>query len=780
VDPQEKHELMLTFQVELEEHLATLNKGLLTLEERRPQEEQKPLLENLFRAAHSIKGAARGLDLWDIEMVAHRLEDVLSAIRRGELSPTAELFDAMFPAVDALREALAAHLRGERLPARQRNQLLARLDAALQGAGEQGSGGAGEQGDTETWEHGDSHPHPLSASPLPRVTVSQHEETVRVATAKLDALMDGMGELLVARLRTEQRLRELREIQQRLADWQKNWRRVRWHYSLLQQDSFQSKGARNKRVCDPATLRPGNVAPLLDFLAYTEEHLKTVNNRVDSLVRRFTSDHGRLILVSDDLQGNMRRVRMLPIATLFDIFPRMVRDLAREQGKEVTLRVEGAETEVDRQVVEAMKDPLTHLLRNAVDHGIESPDQREAAGKPRSGTIHLRAAQKGDTILLEVADDGAGIDLEAVRQAAVDRGFLTAQEAAGLDNEEAMQLIFRSGLSTLPRATELSGRGVGLDVVRENLERLHGLIEVSTTCGEGTTVALTLPLTMATCHVLLVEVVGQTVAVPTMSVDCLLLVDAADVGYVEGKPVIRTDERPLRLISLARVLELSQACPEPGRRVEERLDPGQKIPVIVLGAVEKRVAFRVDGFQGIQEVVIKSLGPQLSRVRNVAAVTILGNGEVVVILNVADLMKSAHTGPAAIAPPPVEVREVRRRRVLLVDDSITTRTLEKNILESAGYEVLVAADGEEAWALVQSEPLDAIAADIAMPRMDGFVLTEKVKGDERFKDLPVVLVTSLESPEDKIRGLEAGADAYITKSTFDQLEMLDAIERLIG
>jgi two-component system chemotaxis sensor kinase CheA len=772
-----KRQLMVTFQAELEDHLGTLNRDLLALEEGPPQEEWEPLLADLFRAAHSLKGAARAVDLQDIETIAHRLEDVLSAIQRRDLSPPPELFDVLFRAVDSLREAMAAYLRGETLPAEQRDQLLARLEAAVRGETETfGDAVTRRRGDAETQRQGDkemeitasprhpltpSPPHPVSESSSLPITPSPPEETIRVATAKLDALMDGMGELLVARMRTEQRLAELQTLQQQLTRWQKCWRQVRSHYHLrfpISDWSFDH--------------RPSDIAPLLDFLAHNEEHLRALSAEIDGLLCRFASDYSRLTLLTGDLQDGVRCMRMLPIATLFDLFPRMVRDLARERGKEVTLRVVGADTEVDRQVLEAMKDPLTHLLRNAMDHGIETPDDREAVGKPRRGTIHLRAAQKGNTIVLEVADDGAGIDLPAVRGAAVERGLLTAQEVASLSDQEAMQFIFRSGLSTLPEVTSLSGRGVGLDVVRENLEGLHGLIEVDTALGQGTTFTMTLPLTLATSRVLLVEVAGQMVAVPAMTVERILRVEASAVGRIEGRPAIRADGRPLPLVSLAQVLELPE--------VEAPLAPGQRIPVVVLGVVEKRIAFRVDGFRGTQEVVIKNLGPQLSRVRNVAGVTILGSGEVVMILNVADLMKTAQVGPAMAAPLPVEVREVRRRRVLVVDDSITTRTLEKNILESAGYEVLVAADGEEAWALVQSEPLDAVAADIAMPRLDGFVLTEKVKSDERFKELPVVLVTSLESPQDKIRGLEAGADAYITKSTFDQLELLETIERLIG
>ena len=764
MDPREelKRQLMVTFQAELEEHLGTLNKGLLALEEGPASEEREPLLAELFRAAHSVKGAARAVSVKDIEIIAHQLEDVLGAIQRGELSPTPELFDVLLPALDTLREAMATHLRGESLPREQRKQLLAELEAAV-------------RGDMVTRRHGDTETpegEAVTPSPLHPVAVSPQEETIRVTTGKVDTLMAGMGELLVARMRTEQRLAELRTIQERMARWDKSWQQVRTHYSRLQRQNGQGREVALRRAQDVPLRRAQDVAPLLDFLTINQEHLAAINAEMNSLLRTFASDYHRLSLLTDDLQDAVRRVRMLPIATLFDLFPRMVRDLARERGKEVTLQVEGADTEVDRQVLELMKDPLTHLLRNALDHGIEPPDQREAVGKPRRGTIHLRAAQQGGTIVLEVADDGAGINLEAVRQAAVKQGLLKAQEASGLSDREAMELIFRSGLSTLGQVTDLSGRGVGMDVVRENLERLHGLIEVETAPGQGTTFTLTLPLTMATSHVLLIEVAGETMAVPTTTVERILRAEAPSVGSIEGKAAIRLGGRPLPLLSLAQVLELPAG--------EAPLTPDQKMPVVVLGVAERRIAFRVGGFQGTQEVVIKSLGRQLSRVRNVAGATILGTGQVVMILNVADLMKSAQVGMAVTTPLPVEAREVTRRRVLVVDDSITTRTLEKNILQNAGYQVLVAADGLEGWALVQGEPLDAIVADIAMPRMDGFALTEKVKGDERFKELPVVLVTSLESPQDRIRGLEAGADAYITKSSFDQQELLETIERLIG
>jgi len=667
---------MITFQAELKEHLGTLNKGLLALDQGPPPEEREPLLADLFRAAHSLKGAARAVDLRDIESIAHRLEGVLGAIQRGELSPTPELFDILFPALDALPEAMAAHLRGESLPAGQRDQIPARLEATLQGEVPPPPVPPEPKPKTSevSQDFGSLEPAPEPPSPRPPRPAAT-EETIRVATAKLDALMDGMGELLVARMRTEQRLAELQALQQRLTLWEKSWRQVRTHYNRLQRHR-EGSGPGDAETATPqngplaastwlsAGLAPldhallptqdgagdgqdkqaQEVAPLLDFLTGNEQQLKTFSAGMNSLLGSFTSDYSRLALLTDDLQEGVRRVRMLPIATLFDLFPRMVRDLARERGREVTLQVEGAETEVDRQVLETMKDPLTHLLRNAVDHGIEPPQQREAAGKPRQGTIHLRAAQRGNTIVLQIADDGAGIDLKAAQRAAVERGLLAAQEAASLSDQEMVQLIFLSGLSTLREVTDLSGRGVGLDVVRQNLERLHGLVAVDTNPGQGTTFTLTLPLTMATSHVLLVEVAGQTVALPTTTVERILRVDVADVAHVEGRPAIRAHGRPLPLIPLAQALELPQA--------ETPLVADQKLPVVVLGAVEKRVAFRVDGFTGTQEVVVKSLGRQLSRVHNVAGATILGTGQVVMLLNVADLIKSAQVGLAVTAPPP--------------------------------------------------------------------------------------------------------------------------------
>jgi two-component system chemotaxis sensor kinase CheA len=453
----------------------------------------------------------------------------------------------------------------------------------------------------------------------------------------------------------------------------------------------------------------------------------------------------------------------------------MVRDLAREEVKEVRLRVVGADTELDKSVLELLKDPLVHLVRNAVGHGIEPPGDREARGKPREGTITLEARSEGRTAVIAVADDGAGIDARRVKEAALRRGIIQPQDAAALDEPELVALVFRPGLSTSAAVTDLSGRGVGLDVVRGNVERLHGRIEVDSSPGRGTRFRITLPLTLTTTHALLVRARGQTFAIPLASVERIVRLPSGEGAAMAGRRALRFLDRPVALVGLADVLGLP---PHPAGGGDEVT--GGPPTAVIVAAAERRAAFLVDGLLGEQEIVAKSLGPQLPRVRHTAGASILGTGEVVIILSAVDLVASAQrvqvhektAAPGQAGPP-------RRRAVLVVDDSITTRTLEKSILEAAGYEVRVATDGVEAWTILQQTGCDLVVADVMMPRMDGFELTRRVRGDPTLKRLPVILVTSLESREDKERGAAAGADAYIVKGAFDQDTFLETVRRLL-
>jgi len=793
-----KKKIMQTFSAEFNDHSRTLNNGFLELENNPSKEDQNQLLEELFRCAHSLKGSAQAVGLGRIAGFAGNLESALSKIQHGKLTPTPEIFDTLFSYLDMMKQAMAVQPGDGNRSAEQKDgrsgfaeavqaQQAPASAAAVPGEGDDPAAASDPEpniphptatGPEQAPADRSAEPSKIETSPegsvqdrslLPKddsyTTVQPSHlldfstDTIRVATEKIDTLMDGVGELLVARMFAEQRLEEVKTLQQKLIRWKKSWRSVRNHYHALRRKKSSSSVL---------------AAPLFEFLGHNREHLKTLDRGINGLIGSLKNDHNHLALLTDNLQNKVRHVRMLPIDTLFDFFPRMVRDLARKRKKEISFRMEGGEFELDRHIIESIKDPMIHLLRNAVDHGIELPDQREKAGKNRRGTILLRAVRKGNTIVLNISDDGAGIDIDALKETAVNRKFLTVDEIDALSDQEAVELVFRSGLSSLTRVTDLSGRGVGLDVVRRNLEVLHGLVRVDTFTGRGTTFTLTLPLTLATSQVLLVAVADQTLAVPIASVERIQRIAFSDIGCIDGKDAVSINNTALPLVSLARFLGLDASALE---RPESFI---RTVPIVILGLGEKRVAFRVDRFLGTQEVVIKTMGRQLRRVPNIAGATTLGDGRVVMILNVTDLLKSAHISPAITKRKPAEVREIRRRNVLVVDDSITTRTLEKNILENAGFSVLAAADGEEAWALIQNDPPDVIVADIDMPRMDGFDLTQNVKNNDRYKNIPVVLVTSMDRKKDRIRGMESGANAYITKQMFEQQALLETIEELMG
>jgi two-component system chemotaxis sensor kinase CheA len=687
-------QLLAIFAVETTEHVQAMNRHLLALEGGATGEAREVLLPELFREAHNLKGAARAVSLSEVEALAHELEDLFARMKAGRLEPDRELLERAFRQLDAIEELVRAATGGS-----------AEAEPPPDGPADAGPA-----------------PAPAPAPPpVPRAPAG--DDSVRVATAKLDALMAQVGELLVMELGVEQRLDDARSLEAELAT-----------------------------------------------AGQSSERLRAARKSLSVLRQRLQADVRTRAQVTAELGADVRRARMLPVATLFQAFPRMARDLARDRGKEVTVAVDDGGTEVDRSVLEQVKDPLVHLIRNAIDHGLEPPDVRAAAGKPRTGRISLRARQRGDTLLVEVADDGAGIDPARVRATAVERGLVTADAAAELPDRDALGLIFRSGFSTSPVVTDLSGRGVGLDVVREHVDRLHGSIDVAGEVGNGTTVSLSVPLSVSTMHCLLLEAGGQTFALPVTGVERIVRVAPGQVRRAEGRQAVQVDGRPVVLASLAEVMGLGPPAPAE--------DPDDKRPVIVAAGQGRRVGLLVDRLERTQELVVKSLPAPLVRVRHVAGATILGSGRAALILSSADLTASVEraegaghgTAGTALAPAPT---------ILVAEDSITTRTLEKSILEGAGYRVRVAADGAEAWRLLQENGCDLLLTDVEMPEMDGFELTTRVRADQRLRDLPVVLVTSLDSDEDRERGVSAGADAYVVKGAFDQERLLDTLRRLL-
>jgi two-component system chemotaxis sensor kinase CheA len=778
--------LMATFLEELEEHVGALNRELLALEKEADPARRAELLQTLFRSAHSLKGAARSVNVGLIESACHQMEDILSEARDGGTALAPEVFSLLFATADAIEEAGMRLREQQDLSGAPLAAMLPRLEAAAAGQvpvirGEESGGKdnsshsfhAGltlrrihESETNDTNEMNETNPPP-APGPSPHYTGARGEPgpdsqlagSVRVASEKLDAFLARAGELLVARQRVQSRAEDVIALRESVGRWAKEWRRVekglrKW----LDKDSRDGGEAAGRGPNG----RPSQSAAAV--LGRTGERLRQLEKDLDRLYDNMARDRRQLKHAAEGLDGELRRVRMLPFAGACQGLDRMVRDLAQSGGKEVELVVEGGEVELDRSVLEGLKDPLRHLIRNAVDHGAESADERGRAGKPPHARVTVTAAFRGTHVAVEVADDGRGLDLDALRQQLRRRNL---PEPA--DERDLARAIFLPGLSTSRLVTDVSGRGVGLDVVKSRVEALHGTVDVTFSPGRGTRFALAVPLTLTTLRALLVGVGGQTLALAGTSVQKLVRVGPADLATVAGRDMLRLGDAPLPVAGLAETLGLTPRAPATA---------AARRPAVIVAAGERRMAFVVDEFIAEREVVIKNLGSRLRRVPLVSGATILPSGKIALVLNAANLIRAGLArGPAAAVP--AAVTPPAKRRILVADDSVTTRTLEKSILEAAGYEVLVAADGAAAWRLLQERGADLLVSDIEMPRMDGLALAEAVRASPRFRELPIVLVTARASEEDRARGARAGADAYLVKSAFDQKNLLETIAQLL-
>jgi len=764
--------LLATFRIEANEHLQAMSSGLLDLEKTPAGQRSTELVEKVFREAHSLKGAARAVNLTQIESVCQSLESVYAALKGKHLVVSAPLFDLLHQAIRGLGELLAADAGASTAS----QPPIAALIRQLDGAAELSVAERGEPTPAITAQA--IPPVLFSETPAePAAAATAHaappslglaSETVRVSTAKLDAVMRQVEELLSPRLASGQRARELRETAAVLATWKKERARIQPALRLIDRSI-----GRGDRINGTA----GNQQQFTKLLEYLDDeslHMKTIEDRLVSLAYSAEHDQRTLAGMTDNLLHDVKEMHLLPFSSLLEVFPRFTREFARDQAKEVELVIQGGEIEVDRRILEEMKDPLIHVLRNCIDHGIEKPAAREQKRKPPRGTITITISQRDSgKVEILVIDDGAGIDAAKVKYAARKLGIVSAEEADKLGERDAIALTFRSGVSTNPIITEVSGRGLGLAIVREKVERLGGMITLESRHDAGTGLRIVLPLTLTTYRGILVRAGDHLFVIPATDVERVMQVADKDIRTVENRETIPLDGQTVSLVWLSDVLDMprSNAAGEPGA--------GAQALVLSLGLV--RVAFRVEEILGEQEVLVKVLGPQLVRVRNVAGASVLGTGQVVPVLNVPDLMKSA---VKPMAPPlaPVAVGKsaaTKKQSILVVEDSITSRALLKNILESAGYNITTAVDGIDAYTALKTGAFDLVVSDVEMPRMDGFDLTAKVRADKQLAQMPVVLVTALESREHRERGIDVGANAYIVKSSFDQSNLLEVIRRLL-
>ncbi len=818
-------ELRNLFKTASEEHLQNLESGILNLE-KNPNDLAG--LEELLREAHSLKGDARMLGVRDVETLTHQLEHILGSIKRGEMAIAPIICDRLGQGLDALSKLVEEAVTGKasgvntfhvlanlmganpnppanqnqqpseiNQQAEQPDQLAVEPNSSFpndlaelpfceiayeipQPQEEDPFSGTGilpvPPSPSEEWaikkaEDGKiaklESNQPLNSSPLSGYRI----ETIRVETRNLDVLMTQAGELTVTKIRIAHRLAEIEELVSLWEEWSR--------------DAFVNRfalGKVNSNVIAPGKLnnRGLGILPVMgDSLrdAYDRrsiERLDRLGNLVNRLGNSVYEDTARLDIIATDLEEGIRTLRLLPLSTIFQLFPRLVRDLSRQQAKEVELLIEGGDTKADKRILEEMKDPLMHMIRNCIDHGIEMPAEREQMGKHQTAIIRLRGYQTATNIVIEIADDGRGLDTERIKQTALKRGICREEEIATMTTTQIHALIFAPGFSTRTLITEVSGRGVGLDVVRTNVERLKGTVQVESTLGKGCIFRLQLSTTLATTHVLIVQVEGISYALPVEFVQTTQLVALDDIFAIEGRETIILNGHPVSVANLADLLELRIAT------IPKLPSESKHLPCIILKVGDQQLGLFVDALIDEQDVVLKPQSKLLKRVRNVTGATILGTGEVCMILNPTDLMKSVQKRTSSpTRSQPVDSVAIKKQVILLVEDSIATRTQEKRILENAGYEVVAAVDGLDGFNKLRTHTFDAVVSDVQMPNLDGLSLTVKIRQYQEYNELPIILVTSLASDEDKRRGAEVGANAYITKGAFNQEVLLETLRRLV-
>jgi two-component system sensor histidine kinase and response regulator WspE len=494
---------------------------------------------------------------------------------------------------------------------------------------------------------------------------------------------------------------------------------------------------------------------------------------LDDQTRDF-DDHATL---AEDLNTRLYREvilsRMRPFSDGIHGLARMVRDMARALGKSARLVVEGDKTEVDRDVLERLESPLSHLLRNAVDHGLEPPGERVAAGKPEAGTVRVEAVHRAGMLSVTVADDGRGVDLEKLRKKVVARGLNSAELVRRMTEGELLEFLFLPGFSTAPQVTEFSGRGVGLDVVQNTVRRIGGSVRITTAAGRGTSFHLQLPITLSVIRAVVVTVAGEPYALPHTRIDRLLRVPRAEVRSLEHRQFVTVDSQNVGLVLAAQMLDLPAAAP-----------PGDALPVVLLSDPTGWYGLVVDAFVGEQDLVVRPLDPRLGKVPNVSAAAVLDDGSPVLIVDVEDVVRSMdqfiQTGSLRRCEAPASREAARKKRVLVVDDSITVREVERQLLIHQGYDVAVAVDGMDGWNQIRAGHFDLMVTDVDMPRMTGLQLVQAVRADAALKELPVIIVSYKEREEDRLRGLEVGANAYLTKGSFHDNRFTESVADLIG
>ena len=719
--------MMDLFRMEADVQARTLTDGLLAMERGAGD---PATTESLMRAAHSIKGAAAIVGLDVVVQLAHGMEDAFVAAQHGKLTLTPARIDVLLAGVDLIVQCAALEEQGV---AGWLGQNAARIAAAMQSIAQVAQ--------------------LQDAPPLPAAPAAAEESAPQPAAR---AAMQNYDQLLALASETRINAHQLVPVIASLQRFKRN------QASLFQ--AIEKLHEALVRSADPGLIEQAALAmqkthPLKQML---HDHMADI----DSYERRVLS-------VSNNLVDEVLALRMRPFRDGVHAFGRMVRDLARSLGKEAQLTISGEDTLVDRDILGAIEGPLNHMLRNAVDHGIEAPDQRRAAGKPTAGAIRLEAMHRNGMLSIVISDDGRGVNLEAIRQAVTKRKLASASMAQSMSKAELLEFLFLPAFSLKETASAISGRGVGLDIVQQAIRAQNGSVRIESEPGLGLRTAITLPLTQSIVRALVVDVQGEAYAIPIVKVERVLKLAPSSLHTLESKQFFDFGGEHLGLVSAAQVLELGQMAP-----------PAGDLAVVVIGAGQRRYALVVDAIRGEQSLAVQPLDAVFGKLRDIASAALLDDGAPVLILDVADLLlsidKLLREGALHQLAQAGAEQQRQAKRILVVDDSLTVREMERKLLLARGYRVDIAIDGIDGWNVVRSGAYDLVITDVDMPRMDGVELVGLIRKDIHLHKLPVMIVSYKDRPEDRARGMTAGADYYLAKGSFHDETLLDAVVDLIG
>lgn len=722
------------FVEEARDHVEALNRGLVEFEKNPGNEDN---INAIFRAAHTIKGSSRMLKLPAITEVAHTLEDALGALREKRIAHTKELASLLFRGVDALSAMIANISSGEQIT--MNNAPL--CEALAQAAGGELSAETREKGCTV--QEGTEAASGEVAMPLvhaehidppcPQQAKPASSESIRVKSEKLDDLIRLMGEVVSHQNKLKQRIMDI---------------------SVLEREAKRTLDVCS-RVCDGESLA----------------NARSLHMGLKQLLSVMRQDKTLQDILTTEFQEKALMLRMIPLSTVFDPLHRLVRDISNSLGKDLDFAIEGSGIELDKKMVEKLSDPLLHMLRNSIDHGIEEPQVRQRAGKSPKGSVRLSAAYDAGKILIELFDDGSGISTAKIKEKALAKKLFDAATLDNMPEAALLDLIFLPGFSTSGIITDISGRGVGMDVVKRNIvEDLKGTVHISTKEGVGSSFSIRLPMSLAIMRILLISCQEMRFGITTHYVTEIIKVKAAEIIEVVSRKALRLREEFIPVVELAGILNIRN----------NGLKKQEKLLILIVQVGSEKMGFIVDAILDEEDMVIKPLPDHLKRVRLVSGVTISGRNEIISILNMPAVMEAARSRSVVHTAGQADEVVGREINILVVDDSVNTREIEKSILEAYGYRVTIAGDGMEALEMAEQSKYDLVITDVEMPRLDGFSLTERLRSDNAYKDVPIIIVTSREKDEDKRRGISVGANAYIVKGSFDQSNLVDTVQNLIG